>query len=146
MLGMLRRRSSKAYCTFFLTALLGALPVVAHASGQCTRHFYNKSDTKWKIKIEHHGPYTLEAGKTITHYWRTDDALGPRPNWIMLYRWENNRWVRKCKGKKTDTSSSPACSYSLKRQADRDCIYIKHNGSTGVNTLNEPANGDLILR
>ena len=141
-------RQAVRNAALMVIVLTGALNVVSPAAASCVRHFYNKSNTQWEVRIyKKNGALDVRiyVGAKKTRKWKWTNSLwhakqGGFYKYVEFYR----NGVKQCKG--ATKRSKYSCGYYISAQSDGDCIYIKHRGSTGKVSVNAPANGDLVLR
>jgi hypothetical protein len=137
-----------AFAAFPIAFTMLAAPAMAH----CERHVYNRSSNVWTFEIPQQGypnvvNYTVEPGQTRSFWINTNTSN----NFVRLT-------CRNC----DNNGSSIVVTYPIIRNADWESCYIQHRVQSpdvfhhfipnfgggprrGDITLNDPANGDVIL-
>ena len=135
--------------TVIVMIIAGSLAIVSPASAGCVRHFKNvSSDATWKVVI--YDTYQnidrtiiIKPKQTARMSWSVNVTHLHTKYYdaIVLFRNGENM----TKGWTCWAGEERFGGYCIDVQKDADCVYLRHKGSTGKNTLNHPANADLKL-
>lgn len=156
----------------FLSVLIGSsLAMATKAEAQmCVRHYYNKSDAYWYVRIFNdvysRGDYdymTIPPHTTFSVSYYAGDGPGgggmndngwfteTSPGHYDVFVGNLRKSIRIQRYEGPNKSGKPT--YNSKFRVEEKspfgssdtCIYFHHSGSTGLGTLNDPADGDLYL-